>query len=291
MMKQNMKLYKESESEMLKEPCVSIILPAHNEAMGLGHTVESIESVVADCSEKYELILVDDGSQDDTYEVIRCLAVDNPRIRGIKLSRNFGKEAALLAGLESAGGDVVITMDSDLQHPPELIPELIKHWRQGFKVVNAVKQDRTADRALTRLRATIFNRLLTLMSGVEMSDSSDYKLLDRRVVDVLVHQLPEHRRFFRGLSSWLGFAQADVPFTVAERSSGRSKWSMLELTGMATTAIISFSSAPLRLVTVIGLLTFGFGTIVAIDAVWTWFHGRAVSGFATTIITLLIVSA
>ncbi len=281
----------EAKPEMSDDPLISVVLPAYNEALGLAHALGVIEGIVGQCSSRYELILIDDGSRDETYQVIAGLAASNPCVRGLRFSRNFGKEAALLAGLEMARGDAVITMDTDLQHPPALIPELIDQWRRGYKVVNAVKRDRSADSALTRLRANLFNRLLTAVGGVDLQGASDFKLLDRVVVDVLVRELPERRRFFRGLSGWLGFPQAQVPFRVADRAVGDSKWSLLGLIELATTATISFTSAPLRIITLLGVMTLAFGSIVAVDALWSWFHGRSVSGFATIIVTLLIVSS
>ena len=209
----------------------------------------------------------------------------------MRFSRNFGKESALLAGLEEASGDIVITIDADLQHPPELIPVLLEQWREGFKVVHAVKQERTQDNMFTRWRAAVFNSLLTRIGGVDVRNSSDYKLLDRAAVDVIVKSLSERRRFYRGLADWIGFEQVTVPFVVAERNAGKGKWSILSLADLATTAIVSFTSAPLRIVTFLGLLTLVFGMLVAGETLWSWTHGGAVSGFATIIITLLIIGS
>ncbi|MGB5834693.1 MAG: glycosyltransferase family 2 protein [Thiohalocapsa sp.] len=274
---------------MTTHPFISIVLPAHNESKGLSRAVEAIEAVVSQCTDRYEFVIVDDGSTDDTYQVIEALADSNPHIRGIRFSRNFGKEAALLAGLDRATGDVVITMDSDLQHPPPVIPELLALWRQGYKVVNAVKQGRPGDSFMVRLRASVFNRMLSAVGGIDTRHSSDFKLLDRTAVNILINDLPERRRFYRGLSDWLGFEQSVVSFTVAERAAGEGKWSMLGLIDLAVTAIVSFTSAPLRVVTVLGVATLTLGFFVGTEALWSWFHGRAVSGFTTLITTLLIL--
>ena len=270
---------------------ISIVVPAHNEAAGIGSTIDEIKRVMEGVQKEYELIIIDDGSQDETFSRIAALAETDGRLKGVRFSRNFGKEAALLAGLEAASGDIVITMDADLQHPPGLIPELLEQWEKGFNVVHAVKQDRTQDGILTRWRAAAFNGLMTRIGGVDVRNSSDYKLLDRGAVDVIVKSLPERRRFYRGLADWIGFEQTTVPFVVAERNAGKGKWSLLSLADLATTAIVSFTSAPLRIVTFLGLLTLVFGILVAGETLWSLIHGRSVSGFATIIITLLIIGS
>ncbi len=276
---------------MASAPYISVVVPAHNEVAGLQKAIASIEAVVSSCTDTYELVIIDDGSVDGTFSVIERLAAANERVVGLQLSRNFGKEAALLAGLRQSAGDLVITMDADLQHPPELIPQLVDRWGAGFKVVNAVKQDRPNDAFLVRVRARVFNALLTSLGGVDVHNASDYKLLDRSVVDVLARELPERVRFYRGLSLWLGFPQTDVPFSVAEREDGESKWGMIALIQLALTAILSFTNAPLRIVTSLGVLTMLLGLFVGGDALWSWFHGTAVSGFATIITTMLILSS
>ena len=277
--------------ENKKNVLVSVVIPAHNEAAGIEHAINEIEQVLDGCEIEYELIIVDDGSRDRTFERVREIEKIHRGLKGIQFSRNFGKEAALLAGLKAAKGSAVITMDADLQHPPALIPELLAKWKEGFKVVHAVKRDRLSDSALTRWRATLFNRLLYLLGGIDVQHSSDFKLLDRIAVDVIVQELPERRRFYRGLADWIGFEQTGIPFSVDSRNSGESKWSMIALIDLATTAIISFTSAPLRIVNILGLTTLIFGVIVATEALWSWFQGNAVSGFTTIIITVLILGS
>jgi glycosyltransferase involved in cell wall biosynthesis len=270
---------------------ISVVLPAHNEAEGIGRALQEIGRVVEQAGAEVELIVVDDGSGDATYETVCRLAEEDARIRAMRFSRNFGKEAALLAGLEAASGNAVITMDADLQHPPALIPSMIDHWRQGAKIIHGVKEDRSEDSSIARFRAALFNNLLARLGGVDVRNSSDFKLLDRVVVDVLVNSLPERRRFYRGLAGWIGYQQVSLPFTVAARESGRGKWSLIALLDLAATAIVSFTSAPLRVVTVLGAFTLVFGFFVAMDAVWSWAQGEAVSGFATIIITLLLLGS
>ena len=270
---------------------VSVVIPCHNEAEGIGETLNQLQHVLTRSEYEYELIVVDDGSPDGTYEKIQELQKNQSRLRGIQLSRNFGKEAALLAGLTAARGDAVITIDADLQHPPALIPQMLSYWRQGFTVVHGVKSDRSGDGVFVRWRAALFNSVFARLSGIDVRDSSDFKLLDRLAVDVIVQHLPERRRFYRGLADWVGFKQVSIPFTVAERNNGNGKWSPLALLDLATTALLSFTSAPLRIVNVLGLLTLLFGSVIAADALWSWSRGKAVSGFTTIIITVLLLGS
>jgi polyisoprenyl-phosphate glycosyltransferase len=272
-------------------PLISVVLPAHNEAEGIGHTLEVIGRVLREADLHHELIVVDDGSHDGTFARVSAVAGVDPRVRGLRFSRNFGKEAALMAGLREAHGHAAVTMDADLQHPPELIPEMVRRWREGAWVVHGVKQRRAGDPPLVRLRAWAFNGLLQRLGKIDLHNASDFKLLDRAVVDVLIHQLPERERFYRGLTAWIGFPQASVPFDVGARNAGSGKWSLLALTGLAVTGVLSFTSAPLRLVTLLGLITLVLAAGVGGEALWSWMHGRAVSGFATVILTLLILGS
>jgi glycosyltransferase involved in cell wall biosynthesis len=240
---------------------------------------------------RWEIVVVDDGSRDGTFDRLAEIARREPRVKGLRFSRNFGKEAALLAGLTHATGDAVITIDADLQHPPALIPQMIEHWRGGAKVVDAVKRSRDTDGWLMRVRARVFNALLTRLGGIRVENSSDFKLLDRIVVDTVVSLLPERRRFYRGLTEWVGYQRASLPFDVAERHAGDSKWSLWKLIELALTATISFTSAPLRIVTVLGFCTLAFGFVVGAEALIGWARGMAVSGFTTTIATLLIIGS
>lgn len=270
---------------------VSVVIPAHNEAAGIEHALNEIKHVLDGCEVRYELIIVDDGSRDRTFEKVRELEKEHKGLKGMQFSRNFGKEAALLAGIKAAKGDAVITMDADLQHPPALIPELLAKWNEGFKVVHGVKQSRFGDSLVARWRALVFNHLLYLLCGINLQHSSDFKLLDRIVVDVIAQLLPEKYRFYRGLADWVGFEQTSIPFSVQSRSVGKSKWSTIALIKLSTTAIISFTSMPLRIVSMLGLMTLLFGILVSAEALWSWFHGKAVSGYTTIIITLLILGS
>ena len=275
----------------MKDIFLSIVIPAFNEEQGIQHAVAEVAQVAGKCTQRYEIIVIDDGSKDRTYEKICSFSLADTSVKAVKFSRNFGKEAALLAGLELAAGDVVVTMDADLQHPPALIPALLTEWEKGYKVVHAVKSERLNDSLATRLRAHIFNGLLKRLGGIEAANASDFKLLDRVAVDVLVQALPERGRFYRGLADWIGFKQAWISFCVADRNAGVGKWSVFSLIGLAVTAIISFTSAPLRIVTILGLCTLLFAFVVAVETLWSWFMGQSVSGFATIIITVLVLGS
>jgi len=270
---------------------ISVVLPAHNEEVGISRAFDVIGRTLDECGVSWEIIAVDDGSRDRTFSVVSSRARNDSRIRGIHFSRNFGKEAALLAGIRAAQGDAVITMDADLQHPPGVIPQMLEAWRAGAKVVHAVKRQRKHDSAVMRVRAWIFNKTISWLGGINIQNSSDFKLMDRVVVDVIARKLPERRRFFRGLADWVGYKNVEIPFDVAERSDGAGKWSLLGLVELALTALVSFTSAPLRIVTLMGLLTLALGLGITVDTLWGWSHGRAVSGFATMILTLLIIGS
>jgi glycosyltransferase involved in cell wall biosynthesis len=275
----------------LAQALISVVLPAHNEEAGISRAFDVIGRTLDECGVSWEIIAVDDGSRDQTFAVISSITRNDSRIRGIRFSRNFGKEAALLAGINAARGEAVITMDADLQHPPSVIPEMLEAWRAGAKVVHAVKRQRKHDSAVMRLRAWLFNKTISWLGGINIQNSSDFKLMDRVVVDVIARRLPERRRFFRGLADWVGYKNVEIPFDVAERSDGEGKWSFLGLVELALTALVSFTSAPLRIVTIMGLLTLALGLGLTIDTLWSWLQGRAVSGFATMILTQLIIGS
>lgn len=272
-------------------PEISIIIPAYNEGAGVERALTTIASVLTTCCQAFEIIVVDDGSQDDTYARVCGFSENHPYVKGVSFSRNFGKEAALLAGLKYSKGRGVIIIDADLQHPPELIPQMIAKWREGTKIIHAVKRSRKTDSALKRLSAWTINQIISRMGGINIHNSSDYKLLDREIVEILVYQLPERERFFRGLSSWIGFSEEYIEFDVSVRIENESKWSFWSLVELSVTALTSFTSMPLRIVTFLGFITLVLGFGVASEALWSWYHGQAVSGFATIIITLLLIGS
>jgi glycosyltransferase involved in cell wall biosynthesis len=209
---------------------VSVVIPAYREEETIERTVQVVREHLKKCDIVYEILIVDDGSQDGTYGKVCKMAEAEPRVRGIRLSRNFGKEAAILAGLTAARGNAVITIDADLQHPPDLIPEMIGRWRAGVRVVHAVKRSRAEDGFVARQRAALFNKVLTRFGGIDMQNASDFKLLDRVAVDMVVTGLKERSRFYRGLAQWVGFEQESIPFDVAPdiRAKGNGRFVPLQ---------------------------------------------------------------
>ena len=274
-----------------QKPVISAVIPAYNESKGLKEAINKIAEILEACEKNWEIVIVDDGSSDQTYQQVVQLAKADSRIKGIALSRNFGKEAAMLAGLEHAKGEAVIILDADLQHPPGFIPEMIDKWRSGAQIVHAVKRSRKDDSAGKKAAAYCINQLISSLGGININNSSDFKLLDREIVDILVHRLPERERFFRGLTSWLGFAEEYIYFDVATRQGDESKWSFWSLLELAITALTSFTSLPLRIVTFLGFATLILGFFVAGDTFLSLLKGQAVSGFATIIISLLLIGS
>jgi glycosyltransferase involved in cell wall biosynthesis len=270
---------------------VSVVMPAYREAAGIARAVGAVHEALHALGMPHELIVIDDGSDDQTFGVLKQLLRDFPMLRAIRLSRRFGKEGALLAGLRLARGRAIITMDSDLQHPPELIPRMIECWREGYSVVNGVKRHRGDEGAIRRLRARAFNAVISRLGGIELQNATDFKLLDRLALDTILTSFPEKIRFYRGLTRWIGFEQIDVPFDVTPRIAGQSAWTGSSLAALAVNSIVAHSSAPLRVITYIGTLTMLIGAWIGADAAWSWFTGHTVAGFPTQIITTLMVNA
>jgi polyisoprenyl-phosphate glycosyltransferase len=268
---------------------VSVIIPLFNEAGAVRETVHEILHYNGSTALDYELILIDDGSTDNTWEIVTSLSEGRTKVRGLRLSRNFGKEAAIATGLEFASGDAVIVVDGDGQHPPELIPKMVSLWeKEGVEIVEAVKTDRGSERFSSAAGAKFFYWLMKRLSGLEIKNSSDFKLLDRKVVDAH-NRLPESSRFFRGIVSWLGFSRLQIPFSVRERTAGRSGWPLVRLIRLAVDASTSFSSLPLHIITILGMLTFCISIILGLQTLYMKFSGAAVSGFTTVILILLFM--
>jgi polyisoprenyl-phosphate glycosyltransferase len=270
---------------------LSVVMPAFNESAGIQNAIRTLTAVLDNLPYAYEIIVIDDGSRDNTYARAAEMVDAGFPVRAFKLSRNFGKEAALLAGLQRARGGAVITIDADLQHPPALIPNMVAAWERGAKIVHGVKRDRGDKHWWLTVRARLLNAMLERLGGIDVQNSSDFKLLDRVCVDVLTKHLPERKRFYRGLADWIGFEQVTLEFDVAQRQHGKSGFSLRSLVALALTATISFTSAPLRIVSILGLLTFLLGAGVGSEALWSWFHHQSVSGFMTLIATLLLLGS
>ncbi|MBQ9983513.1 MAG: glycosyltransferase family 2 protein [Lachnospiraceae bacterium] len=271
---------------------LSIVLPVYNEEDNIVRAYESIRDVLAPKGIPFELVYVNDGSKDNSFEVIRKLSqeVSDAQIVGLSFSRNFGKESAIFTGLSHATGDVCAVMDCDLQHPPETLLDMYAMWEQGFEIVEGVKRSRGKENLLYKGFAKLFYKLISKSTGIEMYRSSDFKMLDRKVVDEYV-KLSERNIFFRALSSWLGFKSAVVEFDVKERVFGTTKWSVKSLVRYAIGSITSFTTAPMQLITVSGMLFFVFAIILGLHSVIKWATGHALEGFTTLILLLLLIGS
>lgn len=267
---------------------LSIVLPAYNEEQNIANTVQVLSGLLDENAIDYELVFISDGSRDGTFPEIMKAAAANPRIKGAQFSRNFGKEAGIFAGLELATGDAVIVMDCDLQHPPQVIPQMWKLWQDGAEVVEGIKSRRGKESLGYKLSAGLFYRIMSRLIRLDMNSSSDFKLLDRKVVDVLLG-LPERNTFFRALSFWVGFRTEKVSYEVQERKYGKSKWSFWSLMKYAITNATSFSTLPLQLVTVMGSVSILFSAVLAVQTLVKFMMGMAVEGFTTVILLILII--
>lgn len=271
-------------------PMLSVILPAYQEEAMIPLAARAISEVLDGAGLCYELLFVDDGSRDGTWAEICRAAQQSDRVRGLRLSRNFGKEAAMFAGLEHAAGQCCAILDCDLQHPPEKLVEMYRLWEQGCEVVEGIKEDRGQESPLYGLAANSFYRLMSLASGLNMADASDFKLLDRKVVDAL-NRMPERGVFFRALSYWVGFERATVSYQVRERQAGQSKWSARSLIRYALTNITSFSSAPMQLVTLLGCLMLAAAAVLGTLSLAQKLSGAALTGFTTVILLQLFTGS
>ena len=267
---------------------LSIVLPSYNEEQNIANTAQVLSDLLESEKIEYELIFINDGSKDGTYGEIQKVSQTNSNIKGASFSRNFGKEASIFAGLQLATGDAVIVMDCDLQHPPQTILQMWKLWQEGYEVVEGVKTSRGKESLAHKLSAGMFYKIMSAIIKMDMNASSDFKLLDRKVVDVLV-QLPEKNTFFRALSFWAGFKTTSVEYEVQERQFGESKWSVLSLMKYAVANATSFSTLPLQLVTVMGVVSIAFSFILAIQTLVRFLMGNSVEGFTTVILLILII--
>ncbi|HHU54099.1 MAG TPA: glycosyltransferase family 2 protein [Clostridiaceae bacterium] len=268
---------------------ITLIIPCFNESGILSKTICTLEQIMHEVAD-YSLLFVDDGSTDDSWELLTKAGQQNPKISAIRLSRNYGKEAALCAGLEQAEGDAVIILDSDLQHPPELIPEMINLWKQGYDVVEGVKKSRGKESLFSKLSAKIFYGLFKKFSGNSLDNASDFKLLDRKVV-LAWRQFKERDTFFRGLSAWMGFKRIVIPFVVQDREGGESKWSFRKLLRLSISAITGFSAKPLLIVPLLTFILSIFFLVLAVQTLINWCSGRAVEGFTTVILLVLLIGS
>lgn len=272
-------------------PSISIVIPVYNEGSYLSSLLSDLKAALNDTGCRFEIILVDDGSPDDTWQIIGDQAQTFPSLRAVRLSRNFGKELALCAGLERASGDAVIVMDGDGQHPPSLLPVMVKTWlSSGADIVQAVKVKRGRESVSSKLGALLFYLILNKLSGFELKGASDYKLMNRKVIDTWL-AMRERNVFFRGMTAWMGFKTIQIPFEVAPRRAGKSGWSYFRRAKLALVGITTFSSFPLHLVTFAGLIFFVFAVGLGIQTLYLKLAGRAFTGFTTVILLELIVAS
>lgn len=269
---------------------LSIIIPAYNEEENIENTAKVISDLMNENGIDCEIIFVDDGSKDRTWQLIDNLTKTNPAVRGLKFSRNFGKEGAIFAGLKACLGDCAAVIDCDLQHPPEVMIEMYNLWKQGYEVVEAVKADRGKESLLYKMFAKSFYRMMKNSANINLDRASDYKLMDRKVVDAL-NEMPERLTFFRALSSWVGFKTTQVEFVVAPRNAGTTKWSFKKLFKFALNNITSFTALPMQIITVTGVICVIGAIALAIQTLVNFFCGNAADGFTTVILLLLIIGS
>ncbi|MCD8094755.1 MAG: glycosyltransferase family 2 protein [Ruminococcus sp.] len=270
---------------------LSVIIPAFNEQDNAPAAASAISRTLDSYNIDYELIFINDGSTDRTWLRLTQLAASDEKIKAICLSRNFGKEAAIFAGLEAVNGEVCAVMDCDLQHPPKTLVEMYRIWENSdVDIVEAKKRSRGEEKKSYGFFARLFYKLINKVSGLDMSDSSDFKLMDKRAVDALL-RMPERLTFFRAMSSWVGFKTECVYFDVEQRNSGESKFKFKGLVKYAVTSITSFTSAPMQIVTAAGAVTFIIAVIMTLDTLYNKLWGGSAEGFPTVILLQLFTSA
>ena len=274
-----------------KQSVLSVIIPIYQESEHIYNTVMHIDHILRNHNIFHNFILVDDGSLDNTWDELKRLHCESSSFKALRLTRNFGKESAICAGLEYADGEMAVVMDSDLQHPPELIPEMVRLWREeNFDVVEGIKNKRGKENIWYRIGTSFFYRFLHKTASIDIENASDYKLLDRKVIEAW-KKMPERTTFFRGMSAWVGFQRKQIFFDVKERVNGKSKWSLLRLCKLAINAITSYTTIPLQFITFIGILLFLLFIILGIQTLYMKFSGQALDGFTTVILLLLIIGS
>ena len=251
-----------------KPPFLSIVIPIFNEEGNILELYRNLEEVLRSAGKSYEIIFVNDGSSDRSIDLVRELNLQNPSVRLISFSRNYGHQAALTAGLHQSSGEIVITMDGDLQHPPHLIPKMIECWESGYEMVHMVKEKQEERGVLKNILASGFYYIFSKISEIDMDpNASDFRLMSRKVVNVL-NSMPEQHRFIRGLTYWMGFRSTKVEYIAPKRFSGDPKYSIFKLAKLASAGVLSFSVFPLRASLYVGLTVAAFSFLYALFAAY-----------------------
>ena len=274
-----------------KKPLVSIVIPAFNEEAGLSRISEKLIEVFETLpAYNYELLFIDDGSDDTTLEVLGKLNVQNPKIQYLSFSRNFGHQVAVKAGLDHARGDCVISMDADLQHPPELIVDLLAKWQEGYDIVYTIRKDDKELGILKRLTSHMYYRMINTLSDIKIKEgTADFRLLDRSVVNI-IRNMEENHLFLRGMIKWLGFRQCGISYTPGKRESGETKYTVRKMFSLAIEGITSFSIRPLRLATWIGIIASSIGFLYGLLALYGYlFTDWNITGWTSLIIAVIFL--
>ncbi|MDH4119407.1 MAG: glycosyltransferase family 2 protein [Acidimicrobiia bacterium] len=270
-------------------PVYSIVIPVLDEEQVLPSLFGRLADLMSRLDGSAEVVLVDDGSTDASFELIQKHIEDDPRFRGLRLSRNFGHQIAITAGMDAAKGDAVVVMDADLQDPPEVVLEMVERWKQGFVVVAGRRVNREGESAAKRWSAHAFYRLLHRLSDTDIPvDVGDFRLLDRRAVDAL-KSMPERHRYVRGLVAWLGYPQTTVDYTRPEREQGETKYTLSRMIGLAVNGIVGFSSVPLRLISKVGVAVSAVSFLAGIGSILAFFLGATVPGWTSTVVVAFFV--
>jgi polyisoprenyl-phosphate glycosyltransferase len=279
-----------SSSDSVADPLLSIVIPCYNEEGNIGVLYKRLSEVVAQAKIRAEFLFVDDGSQDNTWRLIEGLSIDHPGVIGVKLSRNFGHQNAVSAGIDTAQGDVLVIIDADLQDPPELIINMLDKWREGYHVVYAVRRHRKGEGWFKLFTARLFYRFLRRITDVDIPlDTGDFRLIDKQILLVL-KALKEKNRFIRGLISWIGFKQTGIPYDRDKRYSGETKYPLKKMLKFAVDGITSFSSAPLKLATYVGFFSAILSLLFVLYSFLVWlFVDSVIPGWTSTITAVLFL--
>lgn len=272
------------------EKLLSVIIPSYNEEAMIAKTTQVLANLLSNAGIHYELLFIDDGSSDQTWAKIQEASQTNKHVCGLHFSRNFGKEAAIMSGLTACQGDCAVVIDCDLQHPPQKILEMYQLWEEGYEVIEGQKSSRGNESFLHTFATRTFYRMISKATGFDMLNASDFKLLDRKAVNVIIN-MHEHNAFFRALSSWVGFKTTSIQFDVQEREAGESKWSTKSLIKYAISNITSFSTAPMQIVTALGIVMFLISIILSVISLVQKCMGIALGGFTTVILLQLFTGS